>query len=150
MRRVLLTLAALSIPISAVTITFGSTAWAKPVTHGTEASIVCSALTGTFSGTMTASPCTGNTGGATMPTPVSVLESGGVMTWANGDTTTLGAPALSLLPPSKKCADKTGQVLKFVSPIVADTTGLKKWKKATGVVCDSGGNLSLVKAIKVT
>ena len=105
MRRVLLVIAALTLPFSAaVTLAFAGTAGAAGVTTK------CTTITGTVSGTITLSGCKGgSTGGSSQPAATSSLASGGTFTWVNGNTTTFSAPTLkSSKTLTKKCVAKYG------------------------------------------
>ncbi len=105
MRRVLLIVAALTIPFSAAaTLAFGGVAGAHTV------KTTCTTITGTVSGTITLSGCTGgSTGGSSQPVATSSLASGGTITWVNSNTTTFSAPTLkSSKTLTKTCVKKYG------------------------------------------
>ncbi|HXW34407.1 MAG TPA: hypothetical protein VEJ87_07490 [Acidimicrobiales bacterium] len=146
MRRVLLTVAALAIPLSAATVTMtGGTAWAKG-----EKSITCKTVGGNPTGTVVISSCNGNTGGGASVSGLA-LATGGVVTWNNGKTTTIGTPTLSS-PKNKKCSAAGDAVDAFTAPVTADTTGLTSLGTASGEVCVNLGNstISDLKPIKIT
>ena len=146
MRRVLLALAVLTIPLSVVTVAFGSPAWAKTKA---EKSITCKKFSGTISGTVTASGCNGNTGGGSQTIAATALATGGTVQWSNGKTTTIGAPTLGSVT-NKKCK-ATGDSAESVSaPVMADTTGLTTLGTLTTQVCISGTSISALKPVKIT
>lgn len=125
---------------------FASTSGAaKPATTKT---ITCSKLSGNATTTAQAKGCTGNTGGKSKKISPSTLLAGGTINWANGKTTTIGAPTLgtgSLCPSGDTDATISGAV-------TADTT--KSAKPIPGVysgeVCvSSTGALSLAPGTKL-
>jgi hypothetical protein len=147
MRRVMLAVAALAIPVSAVTVALGDApAFAKAVT------ITCTSLSGTATGTITASGCTGgNTGGSSQPIQGTALETGGTITWLSGSTTTVGAPKLK--PTSaKKCPVAGSSALKVSGAVTGDTgDGIKVPGKDSGAVCISPtGNVTSLKPFKLS
>jgi hypothetical protein len=111
--------------------------------------IKCTKLKGTVTGNIQASGCNGNTGTKSKKMASSVLASGGTVKWANGKTTTIGAPSLatgSLCP-----AGDTDEIAS--GAVTADTTGSAK--PIPGVynaeVCiDSAGNITLAPGTDLT
>jgi hypothetical protein len=84
--------------------------------------IKCTKLTGNVSTKVQASGCNGNTGTKSKKMAATVLAGGGTIKWANGKTTTIGAPSLatgSLCPAGDTDVVATGSV-------TADTTGSAK------------------------
>jgi len=147
MRRVLLAVAALTIPVSAVTVAFGSPALAKAKA---EKSITCKKLSGSISATITVSSCNGNTGGGSQALDATALATGGTITWSNSQSTTLGTPTLGSVT-SKKCKATGDTAESFTMAVTADTTGLSVLGTATGQVCiTSSGSISALKPLKVT
>jgi len=103
--------------------------------------IKCTSLSGNVNTTVTLSGCNGNSGGGSTPIMSSALQSGGTITWLNGKTTTIAAPALT---PGTNCpAGDTDLVAKAM--VTADTTGSVTVGSKTKVeVCyNSSGTASL-------
>src|SRR3974390_1151007 len=120
MRRISLAIAAVVITTSAVIAASAVPAGAKTKV---EKSITCKSFSGALSGTITIGGCNGNTGGRSTALGVSTLASGGMITWSNGKSTTIGQPALKSLTSSKCKA--SGDIAEGVTAAVtADTTGL--------------------------
>ena len=143
MRRVLLAVAALAVPVSVITVS-SSAAWAKTKP---ETSIVCKTLTGNVETTVVASQCTGDTGGSSEAVDATDLATGGTITWSNGKTTTIGTPTIASVH-NKKCS---GTAESFSAPVTADTTGLKTLGMTTGEVCVSSSDaISALKPLKTT
>jgi hypothetical protein len=141
MRRLLMIFAALLIPVGGMTLALSSTdAFAG-------GKIVCTTMTGTLGTTLTVSGCTGNDG-IVSSNPISplLLAAGGSITWSNGGTTTIAAPAVTQVS-SKKCPGYITPVrgqpvptepsaVSFVSPVVSDTgDGMLLPSTSTGEVC---------------
>jgi hypothetical protein len=111
--------------------------------------ITCGKLVGTATGTVQAKNCNGNTGTKSKKMSPTLLASGGVVKWANGKTTTIGAPNLStgsLCP-----AGDTDVVASGV--VTADTTLSAKPIPGTYYIeacVDSSGNISLAPGTKMT
>jgi hypothetical protein len=146
MRRTLLAVAALAIPISGVTLALSGPASAK------SAKITCTSLSGNAAGTSTISGCTGgSTGGGSQPLSSATLEAGGVVTWLNGQTTTLNAPTIKTTK-AKKCPVAGSSADTFKAVVSADSgTGVKVPGTATGAVCVSPtGAISALKPLKIT
>lgn len=150
MRRVMLAVAALAIPItgaSAATLALTSTpAGAKGVT------IECTKLAGTATGTIVASSCTGgNTGGSSTPISGTALEAGGTIVWTSGSTTTIAAPKLKDTS-AKKCPVAGSLAEKVSGKVTADTgDGIKIPGKVSGAVCvDPSGNVTALKPFKIS
>jgi hypothetical protein len=98
MRRTLLLLAAVVLPVSALTVGLAGTAGAA------GGKITCTNIDGSASSTIVISGCTGgNTGGSSEPLMASALETGGTTDWVSGSTTTTGAPTLNPALSPKKC-----------------------------------------------
>jgi hypothetical protein len=155
--------AALAIPLSGVTLALGGgQAWAS---KGPNGKMTCTSVTGTASGNITVSGCT-DTGSATAtasdPLPATQLASGGTVTWTNGKTTTVGAPAITSTSAkhcsgyvkSTKKAPYSGpepSADKFSGSVTADTSGLKVPGKIKGAVCiSSSGSVTDLKPIKIS
>lgn len=146
MRRILLVLTALTIPVSVVAVTFGGTASAK---GKAEKSITCKTFSGSVSGTVTMSQCNGNTGGSSQGLNATALATGGTINWSNGTSTTVGSPTLGSVS-NKKCK-ASGDVAESVSmTVTADTTGLGSLGTLTTQVCVANGNISALKPVKIT
>jgi hypothetical protein len=92
----------------------------------TTSAIHCGKLTGNVASTVTLSLCNGNTGGASKAMTVSTVAQNGVITWANGKTTTvhLRPPTTTETDPTetKSCAAGTTEY-ELHGTVVADTTG---------------------------
>ncbi len=146
MRRALLLVAALTIPISgAATVAFTGVA-------GAAGKITCTTLSGTETGNVTLSGCTGgNTGGHSVPTASSLLAAGGVVHWISGSSTTFGAPSIPATS-AKHCPDPLGLAFKASSPVTADHgDGIKVPGKAKGTVCVArSGAVSTHGAFKIS
>jgi len=142
MRRILLTVAALTIPVSAVTLAFGNPASAKTKP---ETKITCKTLSGTIA-SIVAGGCNGNTGGSSEPISGTALASGGTITWVNGKTTTIAAPTLNTVKNSK-CK---GTAETFSATVTHDTTGLTSLGTATGEVCVASSSITALKPLVTT
>ncbi len=111
--------------------------------------ISCSKLSGNAATKIKASGCTGNTGGTSKKMAATVLAGGGTIKWANGKTTTIGAPSLatgSLCPAGDTDVVASGTV-------TADTTGSAKpipGLFSAEVCVDGSGNISLAPGTKMT
>jgi len=105
-------------------------------------SIKCSGLSGNISSTVTLSGCNHNSGGGSQPLNAAALATGGTITWLNGKTTKIGAPALSTgtLCPAGTATDEVAK-----STVTADTThSVTVGSKTKVEVCiDSSGNITL-------
>jgi hypothetical protein len=112
--------------------------------------IKCTKLKGTeTSGKVQASGCNGNTGTKSKKIAFATLIGGGAIKWANGKTTTIGAPTLST---GSLCPSPDTDVLAS-GTVTADTTGSAK--PIPGVfsaeVCvDSSGNITLAPGTDMT
>ncbi len=144
MRRILLAVAALTIPASAVTMAMSSPAWAG---GGTS----CSSLSGNVSGgsgSLGGCTDTANTGGSGT-FPIAAFTSGsGTITWATGGTTNVSVTAKAVTKDEKDphgtCA--AGDTEFAVKGKITGSTGLGSSVKGKikGEVClDSSGNLSV-------
>lgn len=149
LRRVLLTVAALLIPVAGVTLGFAGTA-------GAAGGITCTTISGNASSTVTLSGCSGpNTGGGSKPVNALALEEGGTFTWLSNGTTTIGAPALTTESP-KHCpgyvknatSEPSGEL--FVATVTGDTgDGMLIPGSVSGEVCISTtGVISTLKEVK--
>jgi hypothetical protein len=159
MRRVLMLMAAVAIPVSGVFVALsGGQAWAK--TKGPNGKVTCTSLSGTVSGTVTASGCSdtgsANTGTSSEPIPATAFANGGTVTWVNGKTTTFAKPGL-VSTSAKKCpgyvkgASSEPSAEKFSGAVTADTSGLKVPGKYKGAVCISqSGNITALKPLKAS
>jgi hypothetical protein len=95
MRRTLMLVAALAIPVSGAAMV-GLTGPAYAGSKPPKVTIECTTITGNAATTVTVSGCTGgNTGGGSQPLPATALATGGTITWLSGTTTSIGAPALT-------------------------------------------------------
>jgi hypothetical protein len=152
MRRILLVLAAVLIPVAAVTLGFAGTA-------GAAGKLQCTSLTGNASSTVTVSGCTGggNTGGSSHPVNASTLATGGTIPWVSGTSTTIGAPTLTAIsakhcPGYVKNASSEPSADSFMATVTGDT-GDAMLIPATisGEVCiGTDGSITLLKTIKVS
>ncbi|HXQ62310.1 MAG TPA: hypothetical protein VN796_08245 [Acidimicrobiales bacterium] len=144
MRRILLAVAVLTIPASAVTLGLSGTAWAG---GGTSCSTLTGNVTGT-SGSLSGCTDTANTGGSGT-FPISAFTSGsGTITWATGGTTTVTVtatvPKKDEKDPHGSCA--AGDTEFNVKGKVTGSTGVGSSVKGKikGEVClDASGNLSI-------
>jgi hypothetical protein len=151
-RRLLLTFAAMLIPISALTLGIAGTAGAA------SGKIECTTLSGNASSTVTVSGCTGgNTGGSSKPINATALATGGTITWVSGSTTTIAAPALTSIS-AKKCPGyvKNGasepSADSFTANVTADTgDGVLLPSTAIGQVCiGTDGSITALKKMEFT
>jgi hypothetical protein len=149
MRRALLLVAALAIPVT------GASAVAMSSEAGAAVAITCTTITGTVTGTIVVSGCTGgNTGGSSTATATSTLATGGTIHWVSGSSTTIGSPTLTATS-AKKCPGyvKNGSsnptADKFASNVTADTgDGIKVPGKGKGAVCiSSSGSITALKPL---
>lgn len=149
MRRILLTAAAVLIPVAGLTLGFSGTA-------GAAGKLECTSLSGNASSTVTVSGCTGgNTGGSSQPVAAATLASGGTVTWVSGSTTTIAAPALTTVSATKcpgyvKNAASNPAAESFVATVTGDTgDGMLIPGTLTGAVCvGTDGSITLLKTIK--
>ncbi|HXW33944.1 MAG TPA: hypothetical protein VEJ87_05145 [Acidimicrobiales bacterium] len=149
MRRVILAVVALAIPVSVATVGLSGTAGAVTVTTK------CTSISGPASGNITISGCTGGTtGGSSMPFAASSLATGGTITWIDGNTTTVGAATLtSPAKLVKKCVKLygTGSTEFSAKGKVTAQTGVGDSPipgKYSGEVCeDPSGNLHALKPL---
>jgi hypothetical protein len=150
MRRILLTMAAMTIPISVLTVGLAGQA-------GAAVKISCTTMSGSDTGTTVISGCTGgNTGGGSHPLNSSALATGGTISWLSGSTTTLGKPVLTSTS-AKKCpgyvknAASNPTADKFTAPVTADTCdGIKVPGSAKGEVCIApNGTISALKPLAI-
>jgi hypothetical protein len=149
MRRTLLVIAALIIPISGLTLGIAGTA-------GAAGSITCSTIAGNATGTITLSGCTGpNTGGSSKPTSAAALATGGTITWVSGGTTTFAQPTLAAASATKcpgyvKKAASEPAAESFTAVVTGDTgDGVLVPGSASGSVCiGTDGTITTLKAMK--
>ena len=152
MRRILLTLVALLIPIGGLTLGFSGVAGAA------TGKIVCTTITGTASGDITVSGCTGgNTGGSSEPESALALAEGGTTTWVSGSTTTSSAPTLTSVSATRcpgyvKNAPANPSAESFVASVTGDTgDGILIPGSETGEVCiGTTGAITALKSIEIT
>ena len=152
MRRALLLVAALALPVSGVaTVALSDGAGAAAVT------ITCTSLSGSATSTVTLSGCTGgNTGGTSVPVSSAILANGGVVPWVSGSSTTFGKPVL-VSTSAKKCpgyvkgGTSNPTAFKANSPLTADTgNGIKVPGTAKGTICiTSAGSVSALGPFKI-
>ena len=149
LRRVLLTVAALLIPITGLTLGLAGTA-------GAAGSIACTTISGNASSTVSLSGCSGpNTGGGSKPVTALDLATGGTFTWLSGGTTTIGAPTLTAGSPKKcpgyvKNASTEPSAESFTATVTGDTgDGILIPGIASGAVCiGTDGTISTLKEVK--
>lgn len=147
MRRTVLMVAALALPISGALAAMGGPAAAAAKA---EKSITCKVFAGTVSGTITLSKCNGNTGGSSQALSSGALASGGTLVWTNSKQTVIGTPVLSGIT-SKKCKATGDSALSVSIPVTSDTTGLTSLGTLTTQVCiDGSGNITGLKPVKIT
>jgi hypothetical protein len=150
MRKILVTLAVLTVPISALTLGLaGGTA-------GAAGKLVCTSIAGTATGTIVVSGCTGgNTGGTSKPISAAALATGGTVDWVSNSSTTIAAPTLTAVS-AKKCPGyvKNGTsnpaAEEFTANVTADSgDGMLLPASATGEVCiASDGTISTLKSFE--
>ena len=148
MRKLLLTLAVLTVPISALTLGIAGTA-------GAAGKMTCTTITGNVSTTIVVSGCTGgNTGGSSEPLAATALAAGGTVTWVSGSTTTIAAPSLTAVSPKKcpgyvKDASSNPGAESFTTVVTGDTgDGMLIPGAATGEVCvGTDGSITALKAM---
>jgi hypothetical protein len=164
MRRIFMLTAALAIPASVVLVALdGGQALAK---GGPKGKTTCSSMNGSVTGgTVTISGCAdsngANTGGGTGALSISLLATGGNVTWNSGKVTTFGAPTEGstnakhcpgyVKPPKGGPTPSEPSATKFSGSVTADNAGFKVPGKYKGAVCISqSGTISLLKALKVS
>jgi hypothetical protein len=110
--------------------------------------IKCGTLTGNIASTVTLSKCKGNTGKSSKPIPATELASGGTITWANGQTTTV---TLSVKQAGTACPAGSTEY-QATGKVTKDTTGSAAvGSKAKALACASAtGAISLVPGTKAT
>jgi hypothetical protein len=149
MRRALLLVAALAIPVS------GASVVAMSSEAGAAVSITCTTITGNASSTIVVSGCTGgNTGGSSKPISATALAAGGTITWVSGSTTTVAAPTLTATS-AKKCpgyvkgGSSNPTADKFAGKVTGDTgDGIKVPGTDKGAVCiSSSGAVTALKPL---
>jgi hypothetical protein len=155
MRRTMMLVAALAIPVSGVAaVGLAGTASAK---GAPKVTIECSSINGPATGDITVSGCSGgNTGGSSQPLPATALGLGGKITWVSGSTTTIAAPALTTKS-AKKCpgyvkgAATEPTADKFSAAVTSGTgTNMPINGTASGEVCVStSGNVTALKGLKI-
>jgi len=135
MRRILVTLAVLTVPISALTLGFAGTA-------GAAGKMSCTTITGNASSTIVISGCTGgNTGGMSAPLTAVALATGGTIHWVSGSSTTIAAPTLTSIPATKcpgysKGASSNPSAESVSANVTADTgDGILLPSTSVGEVC---------------
>lgn len=150
MRRILLTLAAMLLPVAGLTLGIAGTAGAA------TGKIICTTLTGTETGTITVSGCTGgNTGGSSHPLSAAALATGGTISWVSGSSTTVNAPALTPIS-AKKCpgyvknAASEPSAESFTATVTADSgDGMLLPATTTGEVCiATDGSITALKSLE--
>ncbi len=149
MRRILLTVVAMLIPVMGVTLAVaGGTASA-----GT-AKLTCTSLSGSASGTITVSGCTGgDTGGGSQPLSALALATGGNRL-ASGSSTTIGAPTLIMIAATKcpgyvKNAPTNPTAESFSANVTADSgDGMLLPATSVGEVClGTDGSITALKSM---
>ena len=153
MRRGVLLLAAVAIPISGAFIGLTSGA-ASAASHS---KIVCTSISGSLT-SLTISGCTGgNTGGRSEPFSGTTLENGGVINWVSGSTTTFAKPTTASkagkhCPGYVKGGSNNPSVVKFKGKVSADSgDNLKIPGKESGQVCVSSSlNITPYKPVKIS
>lgn len=155
MRRILIAVSVIALPVSFLTLGFAGTAGAA------GGKIVCTTITGNAGSDIVVSGCTGgNTGGSSQPLPATALAAGGTVTWVSGSATTIAAPALTSELP-KKCPGyvkppKTGPppaepaAEAFTASVTSDTgDGMLLPSTAEGQVCvGTDGTITALKPIE--
>lgn len=97
MRRILMAIAAMLIPVSAIAVV-GISGTAGAATGHIE----CTTIAGNISSTIVVSGCTGgNTGGSSTAFNAIDLATGGTIPWSSGSTTTIAAPTLTSVSATK-------------------------------------------------
>jgi len=152
MRRILLTVAAMLIPVGGLTLGIAGTAGAA------TGKITCTTFTGNASSTLVISGCTGgNTGGSSLPLSAVSLATGGTVTWVSGSTTTSGVPTLTTVAATKcpgyvKNAATNPSADSFTATVTADTgDGMLIPGAETGSVCvGTDGSITALKALKIS
>jgi hypothetical protein len=148
MRRILLTLAVLVVPISALTLGIAGPA-------GAAGKLSCTTITGNDASTIVVSGCTGgNTGGSSQPLAAAALATGGTVTWVSGSSTTIAAPALTTIS-AKKCpgyvkgAASEPLAESFTAAVTTDSgDGMLLPSTAKGEVCvATDGSITALKAL---
>jgi hypothetical protein len=143
MRRLMIGIAALAIPVVATTA--GTLAIAGPA--GAAAPVSCTKVTGTITGTVTLKGCGGGLGKGT--TPAASLTSGGTITWKGKGkgTTTIGN--VSVTTPATSACKAGSTEYDLTGTVTADTTAMSSTMVGSAVsarACvDGSGNISLVK-----
>ena len=122
---------------------------ASPAGAAGKKTITCTKVTGNLATKIHLKGCNGNTGTKSKGITASQFATGGVLKWANGKTTTFGAPTTgtgTLCPTGD--TDET-----FTGAVTADTTLSAKPIPGVyaGEVCiDGSGNISLAPGTHVT
>jgi hypothetical protein len=164
-RKACMLVAVLAVPISVLSVTLNS--GPASASSGPKGKVACTTMSGSVtSGTITISGCSGSavpgTGGSSRPLSIAVLESGGPVTWVNGQVTNFSKPVLGSAKAthcpgyvkSTKKAPYSGSepsLEKFSGSVTSDNTGLKVPGKYKGEVCISqSGNFSAAKALKIS
>lgn len=151
MRRILLTVAAILIPVAGVTLGFVGTA-------GATGKLQCTSLSGNASTTVTLSGCTGGrTGGSSQAVNSATLATGGTIPWVSGTTTTIAAPALTTIsakhcPGYVKNASSEPAAESFTATITGDSgDGILIPATLSGEVCvGTDGSITLLKTVKAS
>jgi hypothetical protein len=159
MRRILLLVAALSIPAAGASLALSG--GAASAASGPKGKTVCTTISGTASTTVTISGCTdvngANTGGGSQPLTVGALANGGTVTWDSGFTSTFSAATL-VSTSAKHCpgyvkngtSNPTADKISGTLP-GPDTAGFKIPGKYKGEVCiSSTGVITNPKPLKVS
>jgi hypothetical protein len=158
MRRVLMVVAAVTIPFSGVVLGLSGQAFAG-------VKITCTSIAGTETSS-TISGCTGGDTGGSSPNFDFAGAAVGPVTipWVSGNTTTLSKVTFAIAPKAPHCpgyvkSTKTApysgpepSLVKFKGTVTADTgDGIKVPGKYSGEVCIStAGNLTAAKALKIS
>jgi hypothetical protein len=151
MRKLLVTLAVLTVPISALTLGIAGPA-------GAAGKLSCTTITGNESSTIVVSGCTGgNTGGGSLPLTALALATGGTVNWVSGSSTTIAAPALTTIS-AKKCpgfvkgATSNPLAESFTASVTADNgDGVLLPSTAIGEVCvGTDGSITALKPLALS
>jgi hypothetical protein len=151
MRRILLTVVAMLIPVAGLSLAVSGTAGAA------TGKITCTALSGSVTGTITLAGCSGTTGGSSVPLTATTLATGGTITWTSGTTTSISAPALTTVAATKcpgynKKATSNPSAESFTATVTGDSgDGILLPGAASGEVCiGTSGSISLLKKVEVS
>ncbi len=151
MRRILLMVAAMLIPVVGLTLGISGTAGASTI------KITCTTITGNSSSTIVISGCTGgNTGGSSSALPAAELANGGAVDWISGSVTTSNKPVLtgvsaSHCPGYVKNAPTNPSAESFTATVASDTgDGMLLPATEAGEVCvGTGGAITILKKLTI-